>query len=426
MSERSRPDDDNSQPGPLGWFELALDLVRDRSRSSWMLLRDEELLEVVRRRSLVAAYLPGELVATPDLVNLRVAVSPDGKVAVAPDGGPPQPGEHLDDVIPGLLEELKTVALILPDNPVGPPWLPVEEIIGEALKPGQDTRQVYCYRGEDTVAATAFARDLDEPLTVYQEDGWVVAATGHGPARVMTGPPRRITRAYPFALLARRGLRREFAYVEAPKDDVLNVHAEWSPQPRSIELPDAHPDTTELLEWLAERRSWETRARAEGRIDPEPDPDLPPGMTDEQHQTLERWMSEPTDAAGFLPETAASFRIPAVAAQLVEAAPGTPDPEGGRTITPARGVDFMASALADQDTEPEGRAPWTVLERAVWRRPALGVAIGAVLVLLCVALAALQLTGTWGGWWTWLLVPLLALAGLVYLASALLRMRSRR
>ena len=413
-------------PGPLGWLELTVELIRDRSHSSWMLLRDEELLEMVRAKGLVAAYLPGENLATPDVVQLRVAVSPEGEVAVTKDGGPPQPGERVEEFVPALLDELRTVAFVPPEDKVGPPWLPVDEIIDEAKTPGEDSRVVYCYRGEDVVTATAFARDLDTPMTVYREDGWVVAATGHRPTALLASPPHRWTGAYPFAVLGRRGSGREFAFVQTPKKEALSVHAEWAPHLTPIEPEGAHPDTVELARWLAGPRAWETQARAEGRLDPLPEPDLPAGMTAEQHITIERWMAEPTDASGFLAQTAASFGIPGVAARLAETLPGQPDPEGGRIVEPSGGIGFVAASLADQDTEPEGRMPWTVLERTLWRRPTLGLALGLGELLLAVGLAVLLVTGLLGGWWVWVLVVALALGGLAHLLTALFRRRVRR
>ncbi|QFG68287.1 hypothetical protein [Ornithinimicrobium pratense] len=412
--------------GPLGWLELTVELMRDRSHSSWMLLHDEELLETVRGRGLVAAYLPGEVLATPDVVQLRLAVSPEGRVAVAPDGGPPQPGERVEEFVPALLDELRTVAFIPPEDKVGPPWLPVDEIVAEAKTPGQDSRVVYCYRGDDVVAATAFARDLETPMTVYRQDGWVVAATGHGPSRLLAAPPHRLTGAYPFAVVGRRGSSREFAFVERPKDKGLSVHAEWTPHLRPVVAEGAHPDTVELAEWLAGPRAWEARARSSGRLEPLSEPNLPDGMTAEQHLTIERWMAEPTDASGFLAETAARFGVPGIAARLAEARPGDPDPGSGKVVEPSRGMRFVADSLAEQDTEPTGRLPWMVLERALWRRPVLGMLLGVGELVVALVLGGLLVAGLLAGWWVWVLAVVFALGGLAHLVPAIFRWRTRR
>lgn len=426
-----RPDDDQdhlpqAEAGPLGWLELTVELVRDRSHSSWMLLRDEELLETVRSQGLVAAYLPGEVLATPDVVQLRLAVSLEGRVAVAPDGGPPQPGGRVEELVPALLDELRTVAFIPPEDEVGPPWLPVEEIVTRAKTPDQDSRVVYCYRGDDVVTATAFARDLDTPMTVYRQDGWVVAATGHGPSMLLAAPPHRWTGAYPFAVVGRRGASREFAFVERPRDKGLSVRAEWTPHLRPVGLENAHPDTVELTEWLAGPRAWEARARATGRLEPPSQPDRPDGMTAEQHVTIERWMAEPSDASGFLVETTASFGVPEVAARLAEARPGDADPEGGKVLEPSRGMRFLADSLAEQDTEPTGRLPWTVLERTLWRQPVLGMLLGAGELVVAVVLVGLLLAGLLAGWWMWVLAVVFALSGVAHLVPAVFRWRTRR
>lgn len=417
---------DDLTAGPLGWLELTVELVRDRSHSSWMLLRDEELLESVRARSLVAAYLPGEVLATPDVVLLRLAVSPEGKVAIAPDGGPPQPGDPVEELVPAFLDELRTVAFIPPEDRVGPPWLPVEEIVADAKTPGEDSRVVYCYRGTDVVTATAFARDLGSPMTVYREDGWVVAATAHGPSMLLAAPPHRLTGAYPFAVVGRRGSSREFSFVERPKDKGLSVRAEWTPHLRPVDVEGAHPEAVELTQWLSGPRAWEARARADGRLEPLPEPDLPAGMTAEQHVTIERWMAEPTDASGFLAATAASFGVPRTAARLAEARPGDPDPEGGTVIEPSRGMRFVTDSLADLDTEPTGRLPWTVLERLLWRQPVLGMLLGAGELVVAVVLVGLLTVGLLAGWWVWVLAVIFALGGLAHLLPAVFRWRTRR
>lgn len=425
MRTSPAPADDVS-PGPLGWLELTLELIRDRSHSSWMLLRDEELLEAVRGRGLVAAYLPGEVLATPDVVQLRLAVSPDGRVAVAPDGAPPQPGGPVEELVPALLDELRTVAFIPPEDKVGPPWLPVEEIVTAAKAPGADSRVVYCYRGDDVVAATAFARDLDTPMTVYRQDGWVVVATAHGPSTVLAAPPHRLTGAYPFAVVGRRGSSREFAFLERPRDKGLSVQAEWTPHLRPVDVEGAHPGTVELTEWLAGPRTWEARARATGRLEPLSEPDLPDGMTPEQHITIERWMAEPNDASGFLTETATSFGVPAIAARLAEAHPGEPDPEGGTVVEPSRGMRFVADSLAEQDTEPSGRLPWTVVERVLWNHPLLGMLLGAGELVVALVLGGLLVADLLTGWWVWVLAVVFALGGVAHLLPAVFRWRRRR
>ena len=155
----------------------------------------------------------------------------------------------------------------------------------------------------------AFARDLDTPMTVYRADGWVVAATPHGPSMLLAAPPSRITGAYPFAVVARRGASREFAFVERPKDKGLSVHAEWTPHLRPIDVERAHPDTVELTQWLAGPRAWETRARATGRLEPLPEPDLPAGMTVEQHVTIERWLADLSELTAAVSEYGSRRRI---------------------------------------------------------------------------------------------------------------------
>ena len=419
-------DADQPQPGPLGWLEMTVEIMRDRSHASWMFLRDEELLAALRERGTVAAYLPGAEIATPDLVVLRVAVSPEGHVAVARPGEPPVAGDqHVEEWLPGLLDELRTVAGVGPGDAVGPPWLPVEEIVQAAHAPTQDVRAVYCYRGTETLVAGAFARELGMPLSVRVEDGWVVAATPRAPQKIFTGPPGRLTGAFPFVALERRGRQRAFAYVESAKTGALSVHAEWRPPLRPLELDGAHPATADLTTWLADPAAWERRAGDEGDLPRPPARELPAGMTAEQDAVLARWMVSGEDADGFLAEACAAFGVPPVAAALAEAGSDEADPEGGRTLEPQKAGAFVAGAIAEADTEPEGRMPWTVVSRLIWRRPLLGLALGAGELLVALVLVAVVVGGD-RSWWWWVLVAVFTLAGLAHAATALLRLRWRR
>lgn len=54
--------------------------------------------------------------------------------------------------------------------------------------------------------------------------------------------------------------------------------------------------------------------------------------------------------------------------------------------------------IAAQDTEPEGRMPWTVLSRLLWRRPRLGMAVGVGELLVGFVLTVLLVTGAMSGW----------------------------
>lgn len=414
-----QPDPDQPQPGPLGWLELTFQIMRDRSHSNWMFLKDGELLAKLREKGTVAAYIPGAEVGTPDLAVVRVAVSPEGHVVVARPGHAPEPGDlHVQEWLPTLLDELKTVANIEADQ-VGPPWLPVADIVEAANRP-TDSRKVYCYRGTDTITAAAFARQLQAPLTVYRADGWIIAASEHNPKTVIIGPPNRVSRAFPYATLERKGHWRSFAWAKSAKGGEFSVVAQASPPLRPVSLKGAHPDTKELMEWLADPGVWE-RNHAEG---PPPDAEVPAETTREQHATILRWMQRPVDS-GFLTEVAEAFEIPAIAAQLVETPAGQPDPEGGEVIEPAPPTAMMSRALREQDTEPDGRMPWHALSRVLYRRPVLGLALGAVELLAAAALVWLVLA-TDLGWWVWIVVAALAISGLGHVFEALLRLRWRR
>lgn len=415
------PAPDRPAPGPLGWLELSLEIMRDRSHSSWMLLRDEELLGVLRDRGVVAAYLPGAVRAHPDLVLLRLAVSPEGKVALAPEGGPPEPGPPVEGFVPWLLDELKTVSFIPDDGPVGPPWLPTEEVVQAAHQLGEDSRVVYCYQSDDLLTASSFATAIGAPMSVYREDGWVVAATPHGPDKVLAAPPSRLTGAYPFLLMDRRGQTRTIAYKKSAKKDALSFNAEWGPSlwPARRE---GHPDTQELELWLADPGLWEHQHGGEGTP---PAQERPAGMSAEQHDLIERWMAEREDASGFLEQVAGAFGVPAVAARLAETPPGEPDPPGGRTVEPGRTGALAVQSIAEVDTEPEGSMPWTVLSRAIWRRPWLGIALGAGELLVALVLAGMALGGILDGWWVWAVAGVFAVAAAMYLVQSAFRLRVR-
>lgn len=414
-ADRPGPEDEPT-PGPLGWLELTLQVMRDRSHSSWMLLRDEELLETLRTRGLVAAYLPGDMLAMPDLVLVRLAVSPDGRVAVTADDGAPAPGDPVEEAVPALLDELRTVAAI-EDDPVGPPWLPVQEIVDAGRTPARDSRIVYCYKGTDLLPAGGFAKALEAPLTCYREDGWVVAASGHRPERMLTSPPARITGAYPFVVLDRRGERRMVAFAESAKKTALSFSAEWQPPLRPA-ASNEHPDTLALAAWLADPSGGEA-----GPSSPEARPD---GLSPEQHALLQRWMAEREDASGFLGEVSRTLGVPEIAARLVEAAPGEPDPPGGEQVGPGHTGQLAVRSIMEQDTEPEGRMPWTVLSRFLWRRPLLSITLGAGELLVAVVLAGMLIGGVLDGWWMWVVAVVFLLGGIAHVFEGVFRMRTRR
>ena len=85
------------------WLELTLEVMRDRSHASWKFLDDEELLTALAARRAVAAYLPGAALATRDLVLLRLAVSPEGRVALLDGAGAPVPGPPVEEFVEELL-----------------------------------------------------------------------------------------------------------------------------------------------------------------------------------------------------------------------------------------------------------------------------------------------------------------------------------
>lgn len=419
--------DEGPEPGPLGFLELTVLVMRDRSHASWMFLGDEELLRAVHARRAVAAYLPGELLANPDLVLLRLAVSPEGLVAVVDDDGRPVPGPTpVEEFLPGLLDELRTVALIPPDQIVAPPWLPADEIVSAARTPTRDSRVVYCFRATDTVVARSFASVLQAPLTVVREDGWVIAATPHGPATVLTGPPPRISGAYPFAVLDRRGQERTFGYAESAKDSSLHVSVEWAPPLRPAVPDGSGPASEELALWLSSPREWAAGASARGRDDLPPlDPPRPDGMSAAQDAMITRWLDERDDATGFLADMAAGFDLPALAARLAESGPDDPEPEGAVRIEPSGKLAMIGAAMAEQDTEPEGRMPWTVLERALWRRPTVGVVLGLLELLVAVVVAVVVVSQGASAWW-WVLVAVFLVGGLAHGLAGWSRLRSRR
>lgn len=397
------------------WLELTLEVMRDRSHASWKFLDDEELLTALAARRAVAAYLPGAALATRDLVLLRLAVSPEGRVALLDGAGAPVPGPPVEEFVEELLAELRTCAAVGPEELVGPPWLPVPEIVEAARRPEEDSRVVYAYRGDDTVLAAAFARDLGMPLTAHRVDGWVVVATGFGPERVLAGPPRRFTGGYPFAVLDRRGERRVFLWAASAKESDLRVAVDH--QPRLVPAPPDGADAAavDLAAWLADPAA-----------DPAEAPERPEGMTDEQHRVLLGWRGAHRVGTDFLREVSAAFGLPPVAAELVESRPGDPQPEGGTVLRPAAtGTQFVAEAMAGlDDEEPTGRTPWAALERLLWRHPGAAVGLG-VLELLVAALLAVSVLAGDGHWWRWVLVAVFALGGLAHLVEAVLRIRRR-
>lgn len=411
---KKRQDQEEPVPGPLGWLELTVELMRDRSHSSWMTLRDDELLRVLRERRLIAAYLPGEEIAMPGLVLVRFAIALEGHVALVAPDGTVTTGPEIEEALPDLLDALKTVAFVPPDGDIGPPWLDVADIIEAGQKPSQDARIVACYRGKDTVAVSAWASGTETPVMVWEEDGWHVAAFPRG-----TDPTLALglssLNMYPFTIVERQGQRRTFSHMTSAKSS-LNVFAEWEPELRPAELPDAaSTDAVALSMWLA----------APSRFEDEPERPTIDGATQGQLRALEAWLSPDGNGDGLIGPTATAYEVPDLAVRLVEAGPDIPDPEGGRVIEPSGTLALMANAIKEQDTEPRGRNPWSVLERVLWRRPWLGVALGIAEVLVAVVLFALERSSGGPSIWTWILIAVFGLGGVGHIGESVTRLRWR-
>lgn len=411
---KKRQNEDEPVPGPLGWLELTIELMRDRSHSSWMTLRDDELLRVLRERRLVAAYLPGEEIAMPGLVLVRLAVALEGQVAlVAPDGTVTTRPE-VEEAVTDLLDALKTVAFVPPDGFIGPSWLDVVDIIEEGQKASQDARIVACYRGKDTLAVSTWAKGAEAPVTLWEEAGWHIAAFPRGTEPALALGLSSLS-MYPFAILERQGQRRAFAHLTSAKSS-LNVFTEWEPELRPGELPDgASVDAVELGRWLA----------TPSRFEDDPEPPTIDGATPAQLLALEAWLSPDGNGDGLIGPTAAAYEVPDLAVRLVEAAPDTPDPDGGRVVEPAGTLTMMGKALREQDTEPRGRNPWSALGRLLWRNPGLGIALGIGELLVAVVLFAFERSVDGPSIWAWVLIAVFGLGGLAHIAEGVTRLRWR-
>lgn len=404
-------------PGPLGWLEFTVRVIRDRAHAGWAWLSDDELLRAVHERGGVAAYLPGERIGTRDQILLRLAVDPEGRVALAEPGAAPEAGPQLEDFVMGVLEELRVLALIDDETAVGPPGLPADRLRHDAQQPDPDTRQAYAWTSEEPVVGGVLASVLQQPVALHQEGGWTIGTVAHQSALVLREPPvRGPVTIFPFVALDRRGELRSFTYAEGRKPSQLRVHVEWGPPLQAAPPPDAHPDTLALARWLAE---------------PEPgnSEDLPRGPehtapSAEQKAVIDRVLAS-GDGSTVLAELCTAFGVPALAAQLVEVPHGSPDPVApDRTAGPDSRRGLIGQVLVDANSEePTGRGPWAALERAIFHRPRIGLVLGFVELLIAGALIAAVLNGALSPWW-WIAVAVLVLIGIEHTGSAVLRQRA--
>lgn len=407
------------EPGPLGWLEFTCRVVRDRSHTAWAWLSDEDLLAAVHQRGGVAAYLPGEQIGTRDQVLLRLAVDTDGRVALARPGEPPAPGPQLEEFVVGILEELRTLALIDHETAVGPPGLPHEQLRHDAEQPDPDTRQVYAWKAQDATVGRLVASLLKQPVDLHRDGDWIVAAVAHqSPLILPDTPGRGPVGVYPFLSLDRRGELRSFTYREGARAKHQRIHVEWGPGLQAAPPPQAHPDTVALARWLAdpdEKRGLE--ATAGSRV---ADP------TAEQTATVERVIAS-DDGSTALADLCAAYGIPVLAARLVEVPHGAPDPvEPWQRVEPGSRASAVGQALVDANAEePTGSMPWHALERSIYHRPQLGLVLGFIELLLAGGLMTAILNGALSPWW-WIAVGALLLVGIEQSASGILRRRALR
>lgn len=412
-------------PGPLGWLEFTVRVVRDRSHTAWAWLSDEELLAAVHQRGGVAAYLPGERIGTRDQVLLRLAVDPDGRVALARPGEPPQAGPQLEDFVVEVLEELRVLGIIDGETAVGPPGLPADQLRQDAEQPDPDTRQVYAWTSEEPLIGTAVASVLQQPVQLHREGGWTIGTVAHQSPLVLREPPvRGPVDIFPFVALDRRGELRSFTYVEGRRASHLRLNVEWGPPMQAAPPADPHPDTLALAEWLTQpdgpggtRGPDAAGDRAAGKM-VEPTP--------EQAAVIDRVVAT-TDGSTALADLCAAFGVPTLAAELAEVPHGSPDPGApARTAQPDSRRGMIGQALVDANAEePTGKGPWAALERAIYHRPTIGLVLGFVELLVVGALVTTILNGALSAWW-WIAVALLAFIGIEHTSTAVLRRAALR
>lgn len=417
-----RKPDHAPTPGPLGWLEVTVHLVRDRSHSGWGWLQDEELLAALQARGAVAAYLGGERIGVRDQLLLRLAVDPEGRVALATGGGPPEAGPIVQEFLVELVEELHVAALVDEQVTIGATGLPLEQLRQDAERPDPDTRQVYLWQADDAVEGRVLAAELQQPVDLHRVDGWVIAAVGHQSPVILHRPPGRGPFSmHPFAILDRRAELRSFTFVEGRRASHQRVQIEWGPPmrpaPPTPEGAATHPDTVALAQWLS--------SPDEATL-PDPESRRGPSPTPQQRAVIEEVMAG-ENADGALSALCVAYGLPVLAAQLAEVRHGDPDPvKPWQRVEPQGVGGLVGSTLLDANAEPSrGRMPWHVLDRAIHRRPGLGLLLGFVWMLVAGGLSAAILRDALSPWW-WIAVGVLVLLGMEHTGSAVLTRQARQ
>lgn len=367
----------------------------------------------------LAAYLPGERIGTRDQVILRLAVDPDGHVATTTPGGPPTAGPQLEDFLMPILDRLRVLAIVDPETAIGPPGLPADQLRQDAEQPDADTRQVYAWQAKDTTVGRIVATSLDQNLDLHRDGDWVIAAPAHGSPLVLhQAPGRGRMSIHPFVIVERRAELRAFTYIGGAKDSDLRVHVESGPPLLPAPPPGAHPDTTALSQWLA--RPEENHEHAPG---------APSGVatpSPAQVAVIERVISG-DDPSSALEQLCQTFEVPELVARLAEVPHGQPDPvTPWQIVSPQSRRGIVAAAIADANSdEPTGRMPWHALDRAIYHRPTLGLALGFIEMVLAGILVAVVINGLLSPWW-WILVGAIVLVAMDHTTSGAIRRHALR
>ncbi|MCK0112453.1 DUF2892 domain-containing protein [Ornithinimicrobium sp. F0845] len=368
-------------PPPDAWIPVILLFARDRSEAGWVWTRPEDVRRELAERHILAGVVGEGPRAMEDLVMARVAVHPDGLVAMLPEpDGPPVAGPRVEEVVSELAHAMRTVIVVDGELAVGTAGVPLEQVPPELTRTTEDRRTVYAWPGTERYVANAAALQLKEPVTWHDAEGWTVLASEHAPERVLTGLPPGATRS-PFVVLSRRGPERTFEYVVGKGADDLRLMAWWGPWLEPVQdLGSAHEETRELLDRLVHPRFGDDQVPAHD------------GMTAEQRREVGQAMADP-DGGAFLARIGAAFDLPEVAAQLAEQPREDDDP-----------------ALTGEPVEVSGRlnlarAAYSEMQTAELTPQQERMARGVAWVELVIGLVALAVA-IWGflpgPWWLWL------------------------
>lgn len=381
----------------------------------------DELANLLRQRSVVAAVADGDDLGTPGATVAIIAVDDTGRVLLDADGRvvPGQPVEHL---VPGLAH-LTGRHVVVDDELVVAPDGSESEPDEDALAARTATTLVAWRASMQSPGLVRHvAHGAGAPVEHVNVDGWTLVALPRGItldaetfASTLVGASER-----PVVTLQRAGESRAVTWHHRDRLRAVTVELAAPPATTPI-VPEGAPGSSAAM--LAE-------ALGDGTLR------IVPDTRRLDATTLEALRAVPLERETLLVDVAEILGLPSDVAALVERS-GTTTPSGwldlpGATTLepdPSQRAVVVRGILDSVLDEPVGDRPYARFRRWFWHRPVALVALALLEALLGVALAASAASGgdvLGHAWPLWTAAAFLVVDGLSDLVAGIVLLRRRR